>query len=127
MKKELQSTIAELVGKAGSSMKTLSLYSGKDIARSVRSAKDSANSAVSELEKKGEIAARACKSLGIDKLDDSIKYAKQLKADGKVYGKDKWIDVVRGTSDADKQVRSELANMQQPVVDTGTATTGTCS
>lgn len=58
----------------------------------------------------------------VSRLDDSIRYAKQLKAQGKVYGKDKWVDVVRGTSDADKQVRSELANMQQPVVNTGTAT-----
>ena len=69
-KKELQSTIAELVGKAGSSMNALSSYSGDSIARAVRSAKDDANKAVSELEKKGEIAARACKSLGIDKLDN---------------------------------------------------------
>ena len=46
-KKELQSTIAELVGKAGSSMNALSSCSGDSIARAVRSAKRRASSRTS--------------------------------------------------------------------------------
>lgn len=72
---------------------------------------------------KSEIGGGDAFNNAVSRLDDSIKYAKQLKADGKVYGKDKWIDVVRGTTDVDKQVRNELTNKKQPIVHIGTATT----
>ena len=72
---------------------------------------------------KSEIGGGDAFNNAVSRLDDSIKYAKQLKEQGKVYGNDKWVDVVRGTTDVDKQVRSELTNKKQPIVYAGTATT----
>ena len=72
---------------------------------------------------KSEIGGGDAFNNAVSRLDDSIKYAKQLKEQGKVYGNDKWVDVVRGTTDVDKQVRSELTKKKQPIVYTGTATT----
>lgn len=69
-RKELQAMIGRLVGETRTAMESLSLYTGEQIARRVRSAKNFANTQVDNAVKSGQIAASACKALGIAKLGD---------------------------------------------------------